>query len=224
MQADIIPLCFRDACYIAANIRQQDWDECRCQLYEENKFALAQLCFFGTEEGLRWCARLDKQPVAAFGAVKSGPGQYQLWMWSTPKLRRVFPKLVKFLDGPYREIMNGEGARRVEIRSMDGHDFQERGFFERAGAIKVASLPQFGKNGESFTLYAWWKGMPDAKDIRSGYHRVRDTSDSGPVLARMGHRQHSGYVSRDDSLMPKLPLNGRGSVGDAETRGRVSNG
>lgn len=195
MKADVVPLCFRDACYIAANIRQEDWDECRCQMDEEVKIVLAQLSFFGTEEGLRWCARLDGQPVAAFGVIRSGPTLYQLWMWSTPRLLRVMPAIVRFLDVHLRDCLLSLGATRLELRAMETHQMVSMGWLEKAGATFVCRLPQYGKNGEDFRLYAWWRGMPDAKDVRTGYDRVRRVDYYSPVQPWSPPYEHGGYGS-----------------------------
>lgn len=193
MKAKVVRLSFRDACFIAANVREQDWDECRCQLDLENKFALACHSFFGTEEDLRWCVQIDGQPVAAFGASRSGPAQYQLWMWSTDRVKRAFPALVKFMDGEFRDIMHAKGARRVEVRVVETHDFNQLGWLTKAGAIQCCPLYQHGKNGETFLLYAWWKGMPNEKDIRSGYARVRNSGN--PPTVRVGEPRGSDAVS-----------------------------
>lgn len=216
MRAEVVELCFRDACFIAANIRQQDWDECRCQLDDENKFYLANLCFFGTEPDLRWCVRLDGQPVAAFGALRSGAAQYQLWMWSTDRLLRAFPALVKFMDGEFRQVMHRKGTRRVEVRVMAGHDFDKRGWLVKAGAIEVCPLPQYGKNGEMFRLYAWWKGMPNAKDIQSGYRRVRGAGSYPAVPTWNAHRKLSDDELRSSVGREFVPVHDVSHGGDGQ--------
>lgn len=175
-RVQIAQLPFRDICYIAANIRKEDWDECRCQMEDENKFTLANYCFFSTEDHLMWCAYLDGQPVTAFGVMKTGPTLGQIWMFSTRYVWRVFPDLLRFMDLQARSSVIAAGFRRVEIRAMATHEFVTKRWLDGIGAIYLEPLPQYGKNGEEFRLYGWWKGMPDERDVRSCYNRLRGSN------------------------------------------------
>jgi hypothetical protein len=175
-RVQIRPLTFRDICFVAANIRQEDWNECKCQLEEENKFVLANYCYFSTPVYFMWCAYLDGQPVTAFGISKTGPTLGQIWLFSTKYVRKVFPTLLRFMDTEVRNICIENGLRRIEIRAMETHEFVQKGWLESIGAIDLGLLPQYGKNGEDFRLYAWWKGMPDERDIRNCYNRLRGSS------------------------------------------------
>lgn len=191
-RVQIIPLTFRDVCYIAANIRQEDWNECRCQILEENKFHLANYCYFPTQLNLMWCAYLDNQPVTAFGIMKAGPTLGNIWLFSTKKVRKVFPTLLKFMDTEVRNTVIKEGFRRLEIRALETHDFVRNGWMDHIGAINIQFLPQYGKNGEDFRLYAWWKGMPNERDVRNCYNRVRDVNARVTPGYESAHWQHSG--------------------------------
>lgn len=192
----IISLSLRDCCYVAANIRQEDWDECRCQLDDENKFALANVCYFGTSEHLMWCAYLDNQPVTVFGIAKTGPTLGQVWLFSTRRVRRVFPTLLRFMDTEVRNAAIKDGLRRIEIRALETHEFVKKGWMNSIGAIDVMPLPQYGKNGEDFRLYAWWKGMPNERDVRSCYDRLRSHNPRiTPGYESMVRRYQGGSAS-----------------------------
>lgn len=188
-RVQIRSLTFRDICFVAANIRPEDWDECKCQLEEENKFLLANYCYFSTLEHLMWCAYLDGQPVTAFGISKTGPTLGQVWLFSTRRVRRVFPALLRFMDSEVRNACIKAGFRRIQIHAMESHEFVRKGWMNSIGAIDLMPLPQYGKNGEDFRLYAWWKGMPDERDVRSCYDRLRSYNPSiTPGYEYMGRR------------------------------------
>ena len=161
MNVAIEPLLFRDCCYIAANIRDEDWNECRCQLENENKFELASLSYFSTVEDLRWCLRVNGQPTAAMGLGKTGPTLCQAWMWGTKHMNRGFPTMIRFLNTSVRQNLLERGVLRVEVRALETHEFVRRGWIARMGARDCGLMRKYGKNGEDFRLYAWWKGMED---------------------------------------------------------------
>lgn len=209
-RVQIRSLTFRDICFVAANIRKEDWDECRCQFDDENKFTLANYCYFSTLAHLMWCACLDSQPVTVFGVTKTGPTLGQVWLFSTYRVRRVFPTLLRFMDSEVRDMLVKEGFRRIQIHAMESHEFVRKGWMSSIGAEDVMPLPQYGKNGEDFRLYAWWKGMPDERDVRSCYDRLRMPSPRVTAgYESLGRRHQGGSVhSRSNgSFVPELDVN-----------------
>lgn len=111
----------------------------------------------GAQIGEAWVARLDGQPVAAFGAAPmSLPGNVlSLWAWGTKRLVRAAPAITRFVRDECAPRWVAAGVTRVEARSIRGHVSAHR--WLRGAGAKAQPCPNWGKGGEGFVLFYWTK-------------------------------------------------------------------
>lgn len=154
-RVEIVDASLRDLTFIAANLRSEDIRELACQM--PDGLDVADGAVFSASSGEAWVAKLDGQPVAAFGAAPmSLPGNIlSLWAWGTKRLARAAPAITRFVRDECAPRWVANGVTRVEARSIEGHHQAHR-WLEGAGAFSV-DYPCFGKGGEHFKLFWWTK-------------------------------------------------------------------
>ena len=113
----------RDVCFVAAHMRAEDRREALCQFAPgTTMLELAASSHGGS--GLVYCAWYRGSPVAAFGAAPASHAGtvWSAWLFGTNKLARAIPEIGRFgLDTLSARLIE-EGVRRVEVRSIEGHD------------------------------------------------------------------------------------------------------
>lgn len=135
----------------------RDWDrvEFEASARFDSMTQAALLCHYASP-GWAWVALLDGEPVSAIGIAQSAPWQPQLrsaWAFGTKRFKRSLPALSVLAHG-FRERLIAEGVRRVEARSLVGHDLAGQ-WMHALGASRETVLRRFGVNGEDFELWAW---------------------------------------------------------------------
>lgn len=167
----IEPANLRDCTYIGANLREEDRREIMCQLPDDvSGAAMAASVFAGAPEPWTRIASLDGQPVAAFGFMPFTVPVWLAWAWGTKLLPRVAPAITRWCWEEEQQLLE-LGVRRVEVRTIEGHHQAHR-WLESLGCKRVCDLPDHGRNGELFHLYAWTIG--DGRP--SQRHRYRTTN------------------------------------------------
>lgn len=152
MTVSIVPINLRDASYVAANLRPEDWREIACQLPDGTEpLALAWMAAEGSGEA--WTASWKGQPVAAFGASPMTPSVLSLWAWGTKGMWRVAGSIERFVTADCVPRWLEAGITRVEARSIVGHVMAHR-WLRRLGFAEQP-CPQWGKAGEDFILFSW---------------------------------------------------------------------
>lgn len=173
MAIEILEPTLRDLTYIGANLRPEDYRETMCQLPEGmlGSSALAGV-YQGMTPGWNWVASLNGQPIAAFGFQPVTTPVWQAWALGTRRMTRAIPAITRWcLDQEQRLI--DAGVRRVEARTIEGHDQAHR-WLERLGCARVCELPDHGRDGELFYLYAWHlsAGRPTHNHVYRTRHNV----------------------------------------------------
>ena len=149
----ILPATIRDATYVAANMRPEDWREIACQcpdgLYP---YEVAAWALQGREA---WIATVRGQPVACFGVHNqtSAGNVLAIWAWGTRGMWRAIPSISRFILDDRVPAWIEAGVTRVEARSIAGHEAAHR--WMRGLGAAGTELKAFGKGGEDFTLF-WW--------------------------------------------------------------------
>lgn len=150
----IEPLSLRNATWIADNMTPEDQAEIMCQLPPDAKRSDAgAACYFATGQGWGWNALIDDEPVAAFGLSQQTYTTWVGWMFGTKHMKRAVPDICKHFRAQGPRLIEA-GCRRIEVRTMKGHK-QAHLLIRSLGAIHVTHLPDAGRNGERFELWAW---------------------------------------------------------------------
>lgn len=140
-----------DLLYVADNMRDWDRREVFATRWDDNAAELVDMIMAGGEFG--WVAGED-QPIAAFGAVPTWQGNWQVWMFATDRWPEVALGVTRFIKKVMIPALEEAGCHRAECRSMEGHEVAHR-WLESLGADKESELPNYGRNGETFYLYRW---------------------------------------------------------------------
>ncbi len=141
--------------FVAANMRDMDWKEIRCQLPEERRGMAAEIVFYAGGPH-RYAGVLNGCPVAVWGMFELRPGLWTAWAYGTDRLGRVAPLISKHIFETVVPDILARGARRVEVRSLKGHSHVD-GWLSRMGGVLECEMPDYGANGETFNLWAWRK-------------------------------------------------------------------
>lgn len=161
-----------DMLHVAENMRDQDAREIFAVRRVEDRAALAyQLYAMRAQAWVFLVAGLDNSPN----------GEAFLGIWSTDETGGLasanlfataeFPRLAAPLVRHVRRIVIPEllarGVRRVEARAMADYRTTRR-FLRACGAVcEKPRMPDYGKNGEAFALYAWRRSDWEVADVPS---------------------------------------------------------
>lgn len=148
----IVPATLRDATFVAANMRADDWTEIECQAPAGTLPIEAALWSVNGREA--WVATVKGQPAAVFGIHNATPAGnvVTVWAWGTKAMRRAVPEITRFIRWKVPRWIS-EGVTRVEARSIVGHADAHR-WMRGLGAVQAA-CPAWGKGGEDFILFSW---------------------------------------------------------------------
>ncbi|POF29605.1 hypothetical protein [Roseibium marinum] len=148
-------LCVRDASFIAANMRVEDFREIACLWKDWNTRALG-LCALETAiPGMVWSIWYDGQPAAAYGFSRASafdPEHWQAWAFGTPRFRRCVPMMTRHITSLRPQIVRE--CRRLQVITLVDHDIAH-GWIEALGAKREGRLRSYGRGGEDFYVYAW---------------------------------------------------------------------
>ena len=148
-------LCVRDASFIAANMRQADFEEIACLWKSWDTRALGVCAVETAVRGKVWSVWYDGQPAAAFGfshASAFDPDHWQAWAFGTDRFRRCVPLITRHFN-ELRPTLERE-CRRLQVLTHKEHDIAHT-WIEALGGRKEGLLRSYGRGGEDFLLYAW---------------------------------------------------------------------
>lgn len=151
----IRPATLRDMTFIAANMRQPDYDEITAAVAIFDRTALGA-AMFAASPAYRFCAFIKDEPVCAFGVATDAnmPHAGVAWAYGTRRMRRAVPEMTRFGLSVLVPQMMADGLHRVECRSIIGHDLSHR-WLEGLGAVREGIARGYGRGGEDFVTYAW---------------------------------------------------------------------
>lgn len=157
MGSEIVQPTLADVTFIGANLRPEDHREMMCQVPAGllGSQALAAM-FDDVVMDWTWVAKVNGQPVAIFGFHPLTVPVWGVFALGTRLMTRAVPAITHWCMGLEQKLLDS-GVRRVEARSIAGHDQAHR-WLERLGCRRVCELPDHGRDGELFYLYAWHIG------------------------------------------------------------------
>ena len=149
---DIVEATARDASFVTYNMRADDWAEVSCQLMEGVGKADVGLAVLDAE--FAFVARLAGTPAFLFGFSPYMPVGLSVFGFGTKLAQRTIPAVTRFMREVQGPALAALGYRHIEARSLASHHDAHR-WMEGGGAVKVAELPNYGKDGEDFFLFRW---------------------------------------------------------------------
>src|SRR5690606_3424455 len=97
--------------------------------------------------GFSWTAWIGGDPVCAFGFAEAGlPWIRCAWAFGTSRICRAIPAVSRYGRDVVAPMLIEAGVRRVEIRSIAGHDLAHRWLFG-LGATRECDLVEYGRDG-----------------------------------------------------------------------------
>ncbi|WP_298986396.1 hypothetical protein [uncultured Roseibium sp.] len=155
----------RDASFIAANMRPEDYREIACLWQNWDTRALGICAMETAVPGWVWSVWYQGQPAAAFGFSRASafdPDFWQAWAFGTDRFRRCVPLMTRHILNLRPEIE--KHCRRLQVISYKNHDLAH-GWIEALGAEREGLLRSYGRGGEDFYMYAWTRR---GKDLHAG--------------------------------------------------------
>lgn len=122
---------------------------------EDQEYATAILA--NAKTGVLWVAYSGSEPVALMGLDLMWPSVAAIWMFATDRWLSVGLGLTRFARQTIVPLLKDAGIHRAQCWSQDGHETAQR-WLEMLGATFETISPGYGRNGESFCLFAWVKG------------------------------------------------------------------
>lgn len=146
------PLNLEDLQHICRNLRPHSHKEAFacCEEVDPDELAKGLLSLKGD---FAWIFSTDR-PVYAGGVVECRPGVWESWGLSTDDWHQIAVPMTKFIRRSILPGLRERGAHRLESLCLSGVPEVAK-WMSVLGAIKEATLPKRGKNGEDFDLYAW---------------------------------------------------------------------
>lgn len=190
-RVEIAPATLRDCSYIGANLRQADREEIFCQIPDDMSGSdAASMLFGGMLTDWTWIAYLADQPVCVFGVSPINVATWSGFAFGTKRTPRVVPAVTRHML-ELEDRMRTTGIRRLEVRTLSTHDISHR-WLRALGCWFEADLPHYGKNGETFELWAWHLGrLPSryAKHRNRRYVHSQTKSPKTPSAPASGGAQ-----------------------------------
>jgi len=166
-----------DVTYIGANLRPEDRRELLCQVPAGLTASSAMAIMLdGLAPEWTWVASLDGQPVAVFGFQPFTVPVWVAFALGTRRITRVIPAITRWCWDQEQRLIDA-GVRRLEARSIAGHHSAHR-WLERLGCQRVCDLPDSGRDGELFHLYAWHLGA--GRPTQTHRYRKPDADSEPP--------------------------------------------
>lgn len=167
----IVPLRLEPLIHIAERMREWDRRECFAMYWSDDP-----------KEFAAWVASInvfafiayakDGEPVAALGAVECWPGTWQPWAFGTERFNEVALGLTRFVRREMIPALARLGWRTAECFSMAGHEESHR-WLGIIGAVRDREVPSYGKNGEDFVRFVWYKPDKPDKPVSEGHSDVQ---------------------------------------------------
>ena len=169
-----------DITFIGANLRPEDYRETMCQLPAGTRGSTAMAAiYYDLPPGWSWIAYDNGQPVAVFGFQPMTVSVWSAWALGTRRMTRAIPAITRWCWGQEQRLIDA-GVRRLEARTIEGHHQAHR-WLERLGCTRVCELPDHGRDGELFYLYAWHLGA--GRPTQNSRYRIRTHVPENPQAA-----------------------------------------
>lgn len=158
MKVEIRDVTLRDLSYTCANAIDLDKEEILAagprSLVE---CAAITYYYMNTVGGFGRCVWVDDNPEFCFGFNKQNeltPWLYSAWAWGTEKKMFVMPEISRWARVNLLNLIDEHGAKRIEARAS-AHHYPAHRWLEWLNFKRECLLPEWGRDGMDFVLYAW---------------------------------------------------------------------
>lgn len=152
----IEPARLDDVFYVAANMRDRDYEEFSAVSPAGDKEALA--CLLADRYGNRpdvMCGRMGGTPICIGGTIEARPNVITLLFFATDEFPKIALPITRFIRKNLFPKLIAAGAHRIEAVSMAGHD-QTHAWLRTIGLeAETGPLHGYGKNKEAFVQFSW---------------------------------------------------------------------
>ena len=207
MSVSLVPAIYADVVYIARRMRKRDAEEIFPLTWSGRPEDLAVASVAG---GISTVALSGDVPVAAWGAIEGRPCFWNVWMFATDRWPEVALSVTRHINREMMPAMINAGAVRADCWSMEGHDDAHR-WLELLGAVREASLEDYGANRKVYHCYSWTKsrledvnvcwtlGTKSAENAcASSSSRNTRPTDTGRSGSECGGRSGEAEASSDE--------------------------
>ena len=161
MPVSLVPAIYADVVFIARRMRKLDAEEIFPLTWTGKPEDLAASCVAG---GISTVALSGDVPVAAWGAREIRPCFWNVWMFATDRWPEVALSVTRHINREMMPAMIDAGAVRADCWSMEGHDVAHR-WLELLGAVREASLEDYGAGRKVFHCYSWTKSRLEKDNV-----------------------------------------------------------
>lgn len=161
MPVSLVPAIYADVVFIARRMRKLDAEEIFPLTWTGKPEDLAASCVAG---GISTVALSGDVPVAAWGAREGRPYFWNVWMFATDRWPEVALSVTRHINREMMPAMIDAGAVRADCWSMEGHDVAHR-WLELLGAVREASLEDYGAGRKVFHCYSWTKSRLEKDNV-----------------------------------------------------------
>lgn len=152
---ELRPLTYPGVRHVVDHMRADDAREIYNVRWTDDPHELASDCLL--HRSFSWIATHEDVPVAIIGAGPKHPNCWCAYMFATNDFDKVSVSLSKFVRRVMIPALYAAGAHRAECASADDHVTAHR-WLEWLGAKREAELRGYGKDGQTYYLYAWSHG------------------------------------------------------------------
>lgn len=138
-----------DVLFITRHLREKDRRELFATRWDDDADRLAMDVM---RWGENWWVAGDGRAIAVVGATETWPGVWSAGMFATDEFPRIGLSLTRAVRRRIIPHVVSQGAKRIECRSIEGHDIAHR-WLASLGFAKEAEHKRYGKGGETFFTF-----------------------------------------------------------------------
>lgn len=144
--------------FIASHMRECDREEIFATRWSDCPRILANDCatVAGLPTSMTLTTRYNDRPAAVCGAVETWPGVWDVWAFGTDDFDKVAIGVTKWVHRVLIPNLLARGLRRAHCRSLFTH-YRAHNWLRSFGAEDEVLLKNWGKNGEDFILFEWYR-------------------------------------------------------------------
>lgn len=148
---------FDDVLYVAKNMRAKDHAEIFATRNDDiDAHTIAhEIAYF--MNGIGFTAYNDDgHAVCVFGAHQRWHKVWDVYMFATDDFNSVATQVTKFVKDKLIAMITDAGAHRCDCMSLSSHKIAHR-WLKHLGAVHESTAKKYGKNGEDFYCFAFFK-------------------------------------------------------------------
>jgi hypothetical protein len=140
---------------VTSRLRASDKRECFATRFHDDPAELAIEIDGYSRLGVSWLVCVNQEPVASLGALPIWPGHWNVWAFGTERWGQVVMAMTKHIKRVLIPLLVQMGANSVAAYVHAVHT-EACTWLEFLGAV-ATPLPKWGKSGEDFILYRWFR-------------------------------------------------------------------